>query len=193
MGRTKEFVVEEALGKALKVFWDKGYEAASIADLSGGMGIQRASLYSTFGSKAELYEAALLEYQAKGLAFTESLIAEGKDPIDSFRKLLESTIPKPNCTDNGCFCTNASIELAPHDPQIAQLLSSHFNKVSQRLAKVAAAGQAEGQIPITLNPMDVGAYVLTCLQGLHVTSRTIKDPEELKKRIELMLLALTSR
>lgn len=193
MGRTKEFVVEEALGKALKVFWDKGYEAASIADLSDGMGIQRASLYSTFGSKAELYEAALLEYQANGMAYTETVLAQGSDPLDSFRKLLETAIPKPDCPNHGCFCTNASVELAPHDPQIAQLLSSHFDKVSQRLAKVAAAGQATGQIPITLNPMDVGAYVLTCLQGLHVVSRTVKDPENLKKRIELMLLALTSR
>jgi TetR/AcrR family transcriptional regulator, transcriptional repressor for nem operon len=192
MGRTKEFKVEDALEKALNVFWEKGYEAASISDLTEGMGIQRASLYDTFGSKAELFEQSLIDYQRKGLTGLEHALSQGSDPLDSLRQILYTAIPDEISNKNGCFCVNASVEVAPSNPEIATLLGAHNTRVTERLARVVAAGQAQGQFPIKLSPIEAGAYVLTCLNGLHVIAKTNRNPNDLKNCVEMMLRALTA-
>ncbi len=94
MGRTKEFVVEEALERARDIFWSQGFEGTSLSDLTEGMGIQRASLYDTFGSKAELFQQAFAQYQELGYQKLERLLSAGTDPLDSLRRVLESAIPE---------------------------------------------------------------------------------------------------
>lgn len=62
MARTREFDEEKVLESAMELFWEKGYEATSLSDLTSRMGIQRPSIYSAFGDKKELFEAALRKY-----------------------------------------------------------------------------------------------------------------------------------
>ncbi len=190
MGRLKEFVVEEAVEKACDLFWARGYEATSLSELTEGMHIQRASLYSTFGSKAELFQQALQQYQRKSLKRVEELLARGSDPLDSLRQLLLSAIPEPGTLRHGCFCVNVAIELGPHDPQIAQLLEAHFERVHAILGRTIAAGQALGQLTMDLSPREAGAYLLTCLNGLHVAAKTTTDESQLRRHAERMLRTL---
>src|SRR3981189_1908276 len=68
-GRPREFCVDEALAKALRVFWSKGYEGASLSDLTEAMGITRPSLYAAFGNKEALFRKALDLYEHDKLAF----------------------------------------------------------------------------------------------------------------------------
>jgi TetR/AcrR family transcriptional regulator, transcriptional repressor for nem operon len=193
MGRTKEFVVEEALERARDIFWSHGFEGASLSDLTEGMGIQRASLYGTFGSKAELFQQALAQYQDLGYRTAERLLAEGTDPKDSLRRFLESAIPEHSETERrGCFCVNVAVELAPHDPVVARQLETHFARVRALLAKTIAAGQAQGQLSLDVAPLEAAAYLLTCLNGLHVSAKTATDLPALRRRAALMLGALTA-
>jgi TetR/AcrR family transcriptional regulator, transcriptional repressor for nem operon len=192
MGRTKEFVVEEALERARDVFWLRGFEGTSLTELTDGMQIQRASLYATFGSKAELFQQALAQYQARGLVHLETVLAAGTDPLDSLRRLLLTAVPEEGAPRRGCFCVNAATELGPHDPAIAAQLEAHFLRVRTILGRTVAAGQARGQLAIDLSPLEAGAYVLVCLNGLHVAAKTTTDPDSIRRSAERMLGALTA-
>jgi len=188
MGRNREFAVEETLDKALQVFWDKGYEAASMNDLVDAMGIQRASLYHAFGSKAELYVEALIAYQERGYGKLLRLLESEGTAMEKFQRLLETAIPAP--ASRGCFCVDAAIELAPHEEGIAALLRAHFDRVTNVIARIAAAGQADGSISTEWSPRDIGSTMLSVLNGLHVTAKTHPEEGALRTQITLALQAL---
>lgn len=193
MGRTKEFVVEEALERARDIFWSRGFEGTSLSDLTEGMGIQRASLYDTFGSKAELFQQAFAQYQELGCQNLERLLSEGTDPVDSLRLVLESAIPESlEAERRGCFCVNVAVELAPHDPEVARQLENHLARTGALLARTIAAGQAQGQFSLEISPKEAAAYILTCMNGLHIAAKTSTDLPALRRRAALMLSALTA-
>jgi TetR/AcrR family transcriptional regulator, transcriptional repressor for nem operon len=190
MGRVREFVIEEAVDQACELFWANGFEGTSLSDLTDGLHIQRASLYSAFGSKAELFEKALVHYQKNSLEQLKSLLASGTDAVDSLRQLLVCAVPEADKPRRGCFCVNVAVELGPHDPEIARLLERHFEQVRAIIAQRVAAGQAQGLIVLDLSPLEAGAYVLTCLNGLHVAAKTATDASVIRRTAERMLRAL---
>jgi TetR/AcrR family transcriptional regulator, transcriptional repressor for nem operon len=187
MGRIKEFDMDIALEKALGVFWEKGYEATSLSDLTDGMGIQRASLYGAFGSKYELFESAILQYQRESLVALEATVLAPGEPIETLRSILTSAIPEAGQSRKGCFCVNAAIESAQHLPEITRILEAHEMKVKALLARLVATGQAQGVFAISISPMEGAAYLLSSLYGLHVSAKTTCHPESLNRTIDLIL------
>src|SRR5467141_1819369 len=119
MGRHKEFDRAEALHKAMEVFWSRGYEAASIQDLVGAMGINRQSLYDTFGDKHSLYLSALETYRQE----QEQNLLALLDPPGSIKQKLQMVCDKvieesvTDKTHRGCFMNNAFVEMVPRDAQ----------------------------------------------------------------------------
>ena len=96
VGRPREFDVEEALAAALKVFWRKGYEAATLSDLTEAMGVTRPSLYCAFGNKEELFKKALDLYEREKLAFIDTALSAPTAYEAVKRMLLARAIaPRP--------------------------------------------------------------------------------------------------
>ncbi len=121
MARPREFDVADALQDALEVFWRKGYEATSMQDLVAAMGIQKASLYAAFGDKHALYRAALRRYQQATLDELATHLAKAASPLAAIRGFVDEVATHAAGKDGrrGCFCVNASSELAPSDDLIA--------------------------------------------------------------------------
>src|SRR6266852_2659468 len=117
VARPKEFERDVVLDRAMQVFWSRGYEATSIQHLVGRMGIQRGSLYDTFGDKRRLFFAAVDRYDqvvtAKLLAALEEP-ASGKDAIRKFFRLKLKLSVEPG-RPRGCLVTNSAAELASRD------------------------------------------------------------------------------
>src|SRR5713226_921489 len=114
MARHKEFDRDEALHKAMEVFWSRGYGAASIQDLVKRMGINRQSLYDTFGDKHALYLQALDRYRdVEGGKMIELLRRPGSAK-KALRQLFERVVEESLCgrERRGCFMGNAMSELA---------------------------------------------------------------------------------
>src|SRR5258708_35156550 len=114
MARQKEFDCEDALQKAMELFWSRGYQAASIQDLVKHMGISRQSLYDTFGAKHALYLQALDRYRrVESRRLIELLERPGsvkKNLRQLFGELVERSLSDPE--RRGCFMGNATSELA---------------------------------------------------------------------------------
>jgi len=114
----KQFDVDEVLDKAMRIFWNRGYEATSMQDLVDSTGINRGSLYSTYRDKHALFLAALRRYAEtihhRLLVDLESTYGPREAIRQSFLAFAEKMSEGGNC---GCFLTNTALELAAHDPE----------------------------------------------------------------------------
>ncbi len=131
-GRPRGFDEAEALEKALCVFWHKGYETASVDDLTKAMGLSRSSFYGTFGSKRALFHKALSHYSERGLkTLREVADAGGDDPVGAIMEALAN----PQGGRDGCMLINCLTELAPHDDDVAALGRHHLESIDEIIAR----------------------------------------------------------
>ena len=137
MGRPREFDIDEALRRAMDAFWAKGYEATSLADLTKAMGVQKASLYGTFGDKHKLFTAALTRYAHDGIERLRAELDRPEAPLDAVRGLFHTMVDNTVAPKGkrGCFCVNAAVELAPHDPAVGDIVREHVRGMEQVFAE----------------------------------------------------------
>src|ERR687894_167190 len=148
MARHKEFDRDEALQRAMEVFWSRGYEAASVGELVSHMGINRQSLYDTFGDKHSLYLAALDRYrEVEGRKMFELLERPG--PVKrALRRLFESVVEHAlgEGERRGCFVGNATSELAGRCRATAEKACGNMAAAEGALYRALLPGQRGGEI-----------------------------------------------
>lgn len=191
MPRHKEFDQAEVLDRALELFWHRGYEGTSMQDLVDGMGINRGSLYGTFGDKHGLFLAALRRYDEVWISrFVEPLSAPG--PVrPAVRRVLEQA--GREATDGirrGCLATNSAVELAPHDPELARHVRGMLSRVEDALRSALERARGTGELAADIEPPAVARFLITVLQGLRVLSRSGMAPETLRDTVEVSMKAL---
>lgn len=192
MARPKEFDEEKALAAALEVFWEKGYEATSVQDLTERMGIQKASLYNTFGDKHALFVRALNSYASGALDWYRAQLDHDAPVRESlatlFRNLTEGCEHDESC--RGCLCVNSAVELAPHDPAIAALLVRHHQSQEDLFRKALVRGQASGEIPRDLDVVATARFLLNAIAGLSVARKGGPSQQQLDDIVRVTLSVL---
>jgi TetR/AcrR family transcriptional repressor of nem operon len=193
MARPKEFDEEKALAAALEVFWEKGYESASVQDLTERMGIQKASLYNTFGDKHSLFLRALASYSSETLEWYRQQL-ERPGPIRATLAALFEELTA-GCEDEeedarGCFCVNSAIELAPHDPAIATLLEQHNQSQEELFRRALVRAQQAGEISASLDPLATARCLLNVIAGLGVAHKAGASRERLQDIVRISLSVL---
>ena len=164
VGRPREFDEETVLAAAMEAFWRKGYEATSLADLTKCTGLNKASLYRVFGDKHELFKAALKNYSDMEYREVLTVISETKSPLDNIRAVVHK-ITTDFAHEKGCMMTNSMVELAPHDPEIKQMLQDFGEKRVQGLTGMIARAQQAGEIRAELEPMKLAVSLMIVLSG----------------------------
>ncbi|MDQ0172963.1 TetR/AcrR family transcriptional regulator [Paenibacillus tundrae] len=194
MARQREFDLDRALDAAMHIFWDKGYEAASLRDLTTGMGIQRPSLYAAFGDKKELFETALRRYTTQHAAKVRGMLQQGESVIEAFRRLFEHIGSEGDVTDprHGCFCINTMVELAPHDPKFAVLTREHQMYLAVLFQELIERGQCSGEISSHLHATSIAQSLVVSMIGLTVMMKSAPDRSFVEQSIEATLLCLKS-
>ncbi|MGB3695633.1 MAG: TetR/AcrR family transcriptional regulator [Spirulinaceae cyanobacterium] len=192
MARQKEFDRDEVLKKAMELFWYKGYEATSISDLVEHMGINRASLYDTFGDKHRLFLAALDRY-GDGLALKKLATSpQGITAIRNFfANLLRYYTTKKEC--KGCLMTNTLVELALHDQDTATKITAHLQQMEDAFYQALIYGQAKGEIEPSLNLRAIARYLTSSANGLSVMAKAKPDTQVLQDIVEVTLAVLSNR
>ena len=164
MARPRSFDPETALGAALEVFWTKGFEATSISDLVEAMGIQRGSLYQTFGDKKALFLRALEGYLAQGLAHSDELLASAESPLAGIGQWFQDAMTK--CPSRlGCFGVNVTAELSGQDKNVAAITDGHWKALERVLVRTLSRGQEQGEIRNDLSPEELSRLLLNSLAG----------------------------
>lgn len=133
MSRPKEFEVSPALDAVLDTFWSHGYEATSMSDLEKATGLSRSSLYSTFGNKRQLFEAALARYKEQTVEPTLRALEGPNAGIDEvkeyFATLISTFRSEPKFAVRGCLIVNTMVELAAQDEAARKVTSAHYERV----------------------------------------------------------------
>lgn len=160
-GRPRAFEPEEALQAALDLFWEKGYEATSLDDLTTKMGLSRSSFYGCFGSKRNVLLAAVRSYAATSLARLEEIEADHQSPHAALAAMVRA-IADPDGGPRGCLLVNCITELAPHDPELAALSRCHIERIEGIFARLLspAAEPAAADRARALMALAIGAITL---------------------------------
>lgn len=193
MSRPKTFNPDDALEKAMQVFWHKGYEATSMEDLLSAMGLNRGSLYATFGDKRELFLKALDRYCAGGGIGSRIAILNQPGPalplIHQFiGAMLEFGLSDPQ--RRGCLITNTVIELAPHQKDIAKTVSGRLQMAEEAFFTLLTRAKQEGELPKDKNPRALARVLVTMMQGTLVMIKAGTPADVVKQTAKTALAIL---
>lgn len=172
MARPRTFDEDRAVDAAMKSFWTFGYEGTSTQDLCEATGLGRSSIYNTFSSKRDLFDRALRRYMETKTAKQLELIQRSDLPIrERVRQILWDAVEPDPADPLGCLVVNTLVELAPHEPEVAEALDrDHVVKI-QALTTAFRAAQAAGEIDADHDPTALADYVSVVLSGLRVAAR----------------------
>lgn len=190
MARSKEFNEEEALDKAMEIFWKQGYEKTSIQDLVDQMGIHRRSLYDTFGDKHSLFVQTLERYESLIASQIRNQITEEMTTVESIRKIFELAVYSDNASPKGCLMVNTAVELSLLDNEISQRIKSAFKQTENLIANLLIRGQARGEVASSFDINELARYIHNALIGVRVLVKTTSDRQELESTIDLTLSIL---
>ncbi|MHA6530524.1 TetR/AcrR family transcriptional regulator [Paenibacillus sp. BAC0078] len=196
MGRQREFNTDKALDAAMKIFWEKGFEAASLRDLTDGMEIQRPSMYAAFGDKKELFEATLRRYNTWHASQVRSRLQQSTSVRAAFRELFEQIATEEDETTDiqrGCFCINTMVELAPHDPKFAILTREHQMYLAAIFQEAIKRGQQGGELSGELCAEALADHLVVYMIGLTVMMKSRPDHAFIRQSIEMTLSLLDGR
>ncbi|HGY91560.1 MAG TPA: TetR/AcrR family transcriptional regulator [Planctomycetes bacterium] len=191
MGRPREFDIDEALDAAIEVFWEHGYDA-TCNDLLGAMGIQKGSLYKAFGSKHNLFMAALDRYLSASLDRIEGIFKEAPSPKAGLENWLQHGVLDlcSRGVRRGCFGINSAVELGVHDEEVAQRFRRHIRDLKALLGRVIAEGQERGEFRLDIDPRAAAEFVFVVLAGLLTASKGGMSRAEGQRVIALASSAL---
>lgn len=174
MARTREFDEDQVLDAAMQLFWEKGYEATSLSDLTSRMGIQRPSIYSTFGDKKELFEAALRRYTMSRASDIRNRLQSHSSVKEAFSVFFADVVNEEYAVDlsKGCFCINTMVELAPHDERFEILTREHQMYLAVIFQETIERGIQSGELEVNTDAKSLAQALIVSLIGLTVMMKS---------------------
>lgn len=191
MARQKEFDREEVLDRALRLFQCKGYEAASLQDLTEATGLSRSSLYDTFADKRALYIAALEHYIERQSGFIRRSLQQPGSKTEAIR-LLFTHLTDEILTDRegGCLVVDASAELASRCPDIAAVVERTLERNIQAFYEAIREAQHQGEIGQERDAYALASFLLNTIHGLRITGRATQDRQLMDRIVQVALSTL---
>ena len=188
MGRPRKFDVDEALDRAVLVFWQLGYERTTLTDLCEAMNINRPSLYAAFGTKEQLFQRALDRYgngphayEAKVLALpTARDVAEG---------LLRGAAERQTGVDtpHGCLAVLGATTHPNTESPVARALIDARAAGEDAVRERFVRAQEDGDLPADADPAELAAYIRTVIYGMTVKAAGGATREELERVVQLAM------
>ncbi len=187
-GRPLAFNQEEALNKALNVFWSRGYEGASMAELTEALGINKPSIYAAFGNKEALFRKVLARYVTGPAAFVGEAM---KEP--TARQVVENFLTQAvdffsdKSTPNGCMIVQGALTCGQGSDKIQQELIAYRSNIETTLSKRFELAKTQGDLPPNVNTKQLAKYIATVHQGMSVQATSGATREELLAIVDMAL------
>ena len=193
MPRPKSFDRDEVLERAMNLFWDRGYGATSIQDLENHVGINRVSLYREFGSKHDLFLAALDNYRDEAMTSGLALLTSSSDGLASIRRFFEMTL---EALEEGnwrsCLMSNSASELARHDRGTARRTEEHMARVEEAFLSALTRARGLGELASDADLPSLAQYLTTVQHGLGLMGKATADRTRLRNTVDVILRHLES-
>src|ERR1700687_5842050 len=188
MAGVKQFDRSQVLDRAMALFWTRGYEATSIHDLVEATGVNRGSIYGTFGDKKGLFLAVLDHYLE---TVAKSMMAElsDPDPRRAIERMFDSLIRRTSDPKfpRGCFITNTSLECPGSGDEITRKIAEAIGQQESAIYRVLRKAQAAGALNPAHDARALARFFLGVAWGINAVNRTVADPEVLRGMVRTAL------
>lgn len=191
-GRPREFDCAEALASALRVFWEKGYEGASLTDLTEAMGITRPSLYAAFGNKEALFKQALDLYESEKLAYVANALA-APTARAVVQRMLEGTVDNITSECPGCLGVIVSVSCGSTSSPIQEAVRARAASSRKAIIERLQRAIDEGDFSMPVEAEAMTQYLMALMQGLAVQAGAGATREELDQVAGAALAVWPSR
>lgn len=190
LGRPRAFDIDKALERALRVFWEKGYEGSSLSDLTEAMGINRPSLYAAFGNKEALFRKALDRYVEGTMAFVRDAINQptARGVAERLLRSAADMVTNPH-NPPGCLTVRGALSSGEEADPIRLELALRRSEGEALIRKRFERAKMEGELPPGANPADLARYVATVYQGMSVQAAGGATRQQLRRVAETALRA----
>jgi TetR/AcrR family transcriptional repressor of nem operon len=172
MGRPKSFSENEALEKALDVFWQHGYQGVGLSELLDEMGIARQSLYDTFGNKRQLFIKTIEHYRDTRLASALALLERNGSPVQNVKDVVrffeQLALDK---RARGCLVANSLVEVGSQDSEVRELLRQTLGVLEGSISKALRRAQRAGELPAGRSPRAIARALTNALVGMAVSGK----------------------
>ncbi|MQY03803.1 TetR/AcrR family transcriptional regulator [Actinomadura macrotermitis] len=172
MARPRKFDETQAVEAAMRAFWAHGYEATSTEELCAATGIGRSSIYNTFKSKHDLFQKALRHYMDAANARTAELFESGLPVQEKVATLFARIVAEEAEDGIGCLVVNTGVELAPRDPEVAEILRRDYRWRLETLRAAFDKGRRDGDIAAERDPVELAHFVIATVSGMRVAARS---------------------
>lgn len=172
-GRPRSFDRSAALTRAMEVFWTKGYEGASIADLTAAMGIGSPSLYAAFGSKEALFREAVDLYSAtEGTEIWTVLdtAPTAREAIAGFLMATAASFARPG-KPAGCMIVLSALHATEASESVCRALRAKRADNQKAMEDCLRRAVAAGELPRGIDVRPIATFYLTVQQGMSVQAR----------------------
>lgn len=193
-GRPREFCVDQALAAALGVFWAKGYEGASMADLTEAMGITKPSLYAAFGNKEALFHKALDLYEEEKLAYTrEALKQPTARAVAEYYMRGAIDAQTSTCDPKGCLGVIGATACGAEAESIkADVIARRASSLAALVERFEQA-KRDGDLPDHVDVLGLTNYLFAILQGMAVQAGSGATRADLERVCDTSLMMWPSR
>ncbi len=192
MPRDKQFNREEVIEKAMLLFWKQGYHDTSVQDLVEHLGINRGSLYDTFGGKRRVFEAAFERYRLFAESRLREFLREHEEVKPTLRTLFRNIIDG-DCADadrKGCLIANSTTEMLPDDAELREVIARHGDTMEKLFRDFLNRGAKAGRISKDKDVKSIAGVLFTFMQGLRVVGKTRPPKRKLLASVDQMLSLL---
>jgi AcrR family transcriptional regulator len=188
IGRPRAFDAEVALDRALKVFWQKGYEGTSLSDLTEAMGINRPSLYAAFGNKEELFRKVLDRY-AEGPSGYMARALQAPTAWEVARCFLRGVVDQltDRRTPRGCLLVQGALVCADAAEAVRAELAARRAAGEKVLRRRFERAKKEGDLPAAASPADLASYLITVVHGMAVRGASGASRAQLLRVMEMAM------
>lgn len=179
-GRPRSFDRDAALRRAMEVFWAKGYDNASMAELSAAMGVAPPSIYAAFGDKESLFREAVELYESEGAEIWGALVtgATARQAIEAFLTATARNFTRPN-QPRGCMIVLGCLHADQPDAGPTEELRARRRANLEELRRRLEAGRAAGELPDDCDVAGLARFYLTVQEGMSIQARDGATCDEL--------------
>lgn len=190
-GRPATFDRATALGQAMMLFWERGYEGTTFDELTQAMGLSPSSFYNAFGSKERLYQEAIDTFIAEGRRCLRATLAGEQDTRAAFQALLEQEAASFTQEDrpSGCMISLAGTHLPPALAELRCMLTNQRQATQEAMADRLRQGKAAGDVPADVDVEALAAFFNALIRGMAVQARDGASRARLIEIIEVAMRA----
>jgi TetR/AcrR family transcriptional repressor of nem operon len=191
MARPVEFDQNKVIDSVVKLFWERGYEATSMKNISEATGLLPGSLYAAFGSKRELFLTAIDSYFAESMDSLQALLSGEGTPLERLRELFMYAVGDA-CRkgSNGCMLVNALLETPAEDTELRKRIARMFQALELAIKDVLVEGIACGELDPEKDPAIQARLLINNIYGLRVYSKLQPRNPEMKEMVEVLIASL---